>query len=525
MHESVGCWSHIFLSINSSFTSAFANLLFNKLSVFRSRVVVVSVLYIILSLSQSSEAYQIVGLTRNKPHLDMAARDFPPSNYDYTKSTEENYAVTAPTFVGKYGDLRQQLDYTYHQHYSAERQLLHDKLIDSFDHTFINDVHHGVVCDRPANGNWIVFTAGCMGVGKGHVMRWLEKRGLFPLQSFVIVDPDIIRELLPESLSYNHIDPYTAGYLTQKEVGYISEVLTLNGLSKGKNVLVDGSLRDGEWYSNYLQDLQYKFPVLNIGIVHIIAKLDAILARIERRSVHGRYVPIEVVQDSLQKIPKSIRTLSRFMDMYACFSNEVDDRPPTCKRLWIKTQSQRSLSMDLRNSSAPNSISKVNILKWREENSENHDARDRGSHSFSPNRWQQRHTGVADHQESVPRSLVVSLDARERTLRSLAAQAANSESSSSTSRSLLSEEEEEHTPSDTNSDVFNDAVRFCESGPSLPSLLPATLLENSAATVEDCEQADWEGQFAELFEQHCYVDYGSSSQCNSPFQSSRKSYK
>jgi hypothetical protein len=126
------------------------------------------------------------------------------------------------------------------------------------------------------------------------------------------------------------------------------QVLTLNSLYNGKNVLVDGSLRDGEWYSNYLQDLQSKFPNLRIGIVHITAKLETILSRIERRSVGGRYVPTEVVKDSLKTIPKSIKTLSRFMDMYACFANEEDNCDPVCTRLWIKTKAVRSLSQDLK---------------------------------------------------------------------------------------------------------------------------------------------------------------------------------
>jgi hypothetical protein len=161
----------------------------------------------------------------------MTSRDSPQapsssSGYDYTKSTEDNYATDNPIFLGKYAEYRKQLDYTYHKHYSAERQQMHDRFIDSFDHTYIND--NGVVCERPADYNWILFTAGCMGVGKGHVMRWLDRHNLFPLSSFVIVDPDIIRDLLPESTVYNDIDPNTAGFMTQKEVGYISEVTALS---------------------------------------------------------------------------------------------------------------------------------------------------------------------------------------------------------------------------------------------------------------------------------------------------------
>jgi hypothetical protein len=60
--------------------------------------------------------------------------------------------------------------------------------------------------------------------GKGHTMAWLNSRGLFPSEAFVKVDPDALRELLPETKEYIKRNPATAGYLTQKEVGYIAEV-------------------------------------------------------------------------------------------------------------------------------------------------------------------------------------------------------------------------------------------------------------------------------------------------------------
>lgn len=81
---------------------------------------------------------------------------------DYSKSTEENYASSqeyAP-IIGKYGFLRKLLDYNYHKHYTVERQLLHDSIIDQTSDTVIHDADKDRVCSKPAGGNWIVFTAG-----------------------------------------------------------------------------------------------------------------------------------------------------------------------------------------------------------------------------------------------------------------------------------------------------------------------------------------------------------------------------
>jgi len=177
------------------------------------------------------------------------AATFPSASFDYTKSTEQNYKVSdseVPVYVGKYKDQRMLLDYSFHSHYTQERQLLHDMLIDLFHDTVVHDTEHNLYCDRPLE-NWIVFTAGPMGAGKGHTMQWLSSQNLFPLTAFVKVDPDSLRELLPETKEYIHRDPTTAGFLTQKEVGYIAEVLSMDALEQGKNVLVDGSLRDANW--------------------------------------------------------------------------------------------------------------------------------------------------------------------------------------------------------------------------------------------------------------------------------------
>lgn len=85
-----------------------------------------------------------------------------PSNYDFSKSTAENYAwpretAGPPEFVGEFAALRQTMDYSYHQFYSAERQLLHDKILNKSICRF-SKVDN---CDH-LETNWLVFTAGTM---------------------------------------------------------------------------------------------------------------------------------------------------------------------------------------------------------------------------------------------------------------------------------------------------------------------------------------------------------------------------
>ena len=242
--------------------------------------------------------------------------------YDFERSTEENYADDNAAFGGKYGHLRSKLDYSYHSKYCLERQMFQDTLIDSFYHTIIYDGEN--TCEAPLE-NWLVFTAGPMGAGKTHTLQWLKSKGYFPLEAFVRVDPDVLREKLPEMITYNERNPMTAGILTQKEVGYISEVMTLRALEEGKNVIVDGSLRDHSWYKVYIRSLKEKFPKLKIGIIEIDASVETVLRLVKSRGdKSGRSVPEQVILDAISKIPDAIKHLTELSD-YVCTINN-DDR-------------------------------------------------------------------------------------------------------------------------------------------------------------------------------------------------------
>ena len=81
------------------------------------------------------------------------------SSYDYNESTTDNHcwdeiSTEQPLFVGKYAEARKCMDYSYHKHYSPERQQLHDEIID--------DCLYSNGTDFDLEENWLVFTAGTM---------------------------------------------------------------------------------------------------------------------------------------------------------------------------------------------------------------------------------------------------------------------------------------------------------------------------------------------------------------------------
>lgn len=236
-------------------------------------------------------------------------------------SSEENNASDDMNFYGKFSHIRETLDYKYHSNYTFERQNLQDAIVsDMIDSAIITDVD-GKIGSVPTEP-WIVFTAGAMGAGKSHTMSVLVEKGWFPLQAFVIVDPDEIRRLLPEYHMYIDDNPELAGELTSKEAGFIAEILTLAALQAGKNVLQDGSLRDANWYQQYFSRLRKEFPSVRQAILHITAPREAVFRRAESRAEStGRIVPRALLEATLEQVPRSVNILAPLVDYYAELNN------------------------------------------------------------------------------------------------------------------------------------------------------------------------------------------------------------
>ncbi|CAB9529203.1 Zeta toxin [Seminavis robusta] len=236
-------------------------------------------------------------------------------------STEDYHASNDRNFYGKYSHIRETLDYSYHKNYSYERQKFQDAIITEFLHGAVITDKDGQLCTTPTEP-WLVFTGGAMGAGKSYTMRRLVENGQFPLIAFITVDPDMIRRQLPEYHVYCESNPELAGTLTHKESGYIAEILTLAGLQSGKNVMVDGSLRNAEWYKTYFKRLRSDFPILRLAIIHVTAPREAIFQRAaERALVTGRVVPTAVLEEAIEQVPRSMKILAPLVNYHVDLNN------------------------------------------------------------------------------------------------------------------------------------------------------------------------------------------------------------
>lgn len=229
--------------------------------------------------------------------------------------------------------VRESLDYDYHHYYSIGRQQYQNEImgnIMSGDQS-LSFLQHETSCAVPKQ-QWLVFTAGPMGSGKSHTLRWLERKGYFPLSSFVVVDPDHIRHLLREYPHYVQNCPEYAGFRTHKEVGMMAEIITKASLIQQKNVVVDGTLRDSQWYRRYIEQLRHEIKtlqgrILRVAILHVTAPSWQILERAQHRAEQtGRVVPREKLLQTIRMVPQSVQQLRDEVDIVIELDNSSGRR-------------------------------------------------------------------------------------------------------------------------------------------------------------------------------------------------------
>ncbi|ETO17419.1 hypothetical protein RFI_19901, partial [Reticulomyxa filosa] len=138
-----------------------------------------------------------------------------PPNYNWKESTSANYGTSNDTTDkgDPYYDSKKKLDYTYHAYYTQERQnRVHNVIINHYMNLTKNASISNQKGRKLKDDKWILFTAGPMGAGKTHTVRWLHhQQKVFPLDAFVHVSADRIKQFLPEYTHYLKYDPKHVG--------------------------------------------------------------------------------------------------------------------------------------------------------------------------------------------------------------------------------------------------------------------------------------------------------------------------
>lgn len=257
----------------------------------------------------------------------MAAESWPPRSgapYDWRLPTQEVYFEDGDDFTDRFKNARGKLDYNYHRHPATKRQLLQDAILSRVvQHQ--SEIGKKELLDEAKSTRrpWLVFSAGPMGVGKSYVLSKLHSTGFFPLDQFLKIDPDMIKSEIPEFAGYLRENPETAATMLHAESTQMADILFQYALSASLDMLVDGSLRDVEWYTYLISNqLRTNYPNYRIAILHVTAHPDTIRERArERATISGRAVPTELLEESIEQVPKSVQRLAPLVDATYTISN------------------------------------------------------------------------------------------------------------------------------------------------------------------------------------------------------------
>ena len=113
-----------------------------------------------------------------------------------------------------------------------------------------------------------------------YAMTQLASKGLFPLRSYVVVDPDKIRSRFPKYRAYATRSPKRAGELTHREAGYVAEIATVAALRGGgttSSLMARCGTPSGT--GGYFVRLVGEYGKLRVTILHITAPRDTSFER------------------------------------------------------------------------------------------------------------------------------------------------------------------------------------------------------------------------------------------------------
>ena len=263
------------------------------------------------------------------------------------------------SFTPTFASARSHLDYSYHTNLVRHRQLLQDAILgrvvcgtESSDDGAQRDVKKQEEESKEEDDKitplksslvsrkrrpWIVFTAGAMGVGKGYVLTQLQQNDLFPAKDFVKIDPDMLKSELPEMAGYLKMDRESAATKLHRESTQMADVLFEDAISRQRDVLVDGSLRDVEYYQDLFRRIHRDHPAYRIAILHVTADRNVILDRARQRAQKtGRVVPHDLLEESMRQVPRSVSILSKLADATHVIANN-ENKPLQLVSSHVKT--------------------------------------------------------------------------------------------------------------------------------------------------------------------------------------------
>jgi predicted kinase len=209
------------------------------------------------------------------------------------------------------------IDPAYHGTYTNARVAWHERIL--------GDLLREGAIGRPPR---LIFTSGPFGVGKTTLLKAMDQSGLIALDQFLVIDMDDIRKRLPEFIHYVRENPDTAAGRLQKEAGYLTEILLWRAIARGKNVIIDSSLGNSEFFQSLIGRILNEAPAYrgHVSLIHASAQLKTIQARVvERNRRDLRVTPEADVRASFIRDQQAFPVLRKIFDSVIEFDTSFDE--------------------------------------------------------------------------------------------------------------------------------------------------------------------------------------------------------
>ena len=196
--------------------------------------------------------------------------------------------------------------YKLNDYYTEERSILHDSIMKKI-------MDEGVSA-KDGEKPLVVLMGGGGASGKGGVLKMLQESGEIPKSGFVHIDPDGIKEVLPEYKIILDKKDFRAAMVVHEESSEIANEIINLSVSGRKNLIVDKTMGDQK---KAIQQIEYfkanGYRVELVGVT--VDPSEALIRALERYYGSGR----------LPRVPDMVRAHKGFNASYSEYAKLVDN--------------------------------------------------------------------------------------------------------------------------------------------------------------------------------------------------------
>lgn len=198
--------------------------------------------------------------------------------------------------------------------YNADRHALHMKIVNNL----MNKSHTPKNIEKPV----AILIGGGSATGKTTLRQTIINKELIMrgIQA-ITIDPDEIKEYIPEYESLKSIVPNHAAHLVHKESCDISDLLLKKTIKTRKHFIYEGTMARSRKYNKLVKKLRhnkYEIHAYIVDVPLVVAKKRAA----DRAKITGRIIRPNIIENTHKLVPKTFQMIKHSVDTYQVYDNQ-----------------------------------------------------------------------------------------------------------------------------------------------------------------------------------------------------------